>query len=95
MKRTTLTLVIFASLLFGATLGALGGYRHAEQRQGAELLAMLHKDAKSNLQSYERIKQLVETDDRARLLSYLDSVMHTEATVLESTRFSASDSQLQ
>ena len=95
MNRAKIFLMILAVLLFGATLGGLGGYRYAEQQIGAEHLSMLHKAAESNVKSYRRIKQFVETDDRARLLNYLDSIIHTEMAVLESTQLPASDSQSQ
>ena len=92
MNRTKLIVAIAATALLGAALGAVAGYRYAEHRIGIDVLSMLHTDANINLKRFERIKQLAETDDKTRLVSYLDAAMQSEATVIKATQLPASDS---
>jgi formate dehydrogenase maturation protein FdhE len=91
MSRMKLIAAIAATALLGVAFGVVGGYRYAEHRMGIDVLAMLHKDARSNLERFERIKQLAETDDEARLMSYLDSIMQLESTVIKATEHSGSN----
>ena len=86
MSRSAIVSGIVAALLLGAAIGAFAGYRYAENRVGRELISTLHNDAERSVRKYERMRQLVESDDDERLLSYLDSLVHLETTVMKATQ---------
>ncbi|MCW5624537.1 MAG: hypothetical protein KIT73_07475 [Burkholderiales bacterium] len=85
MKRHHTHLAIAAALLMGSTIGALGGYLYARNVADEHALEELHRNAATDLKSYERIRSLVQNQEYEKLTRYLDGLIHIHSTLVRAT----------
>jgi hypothetical protein len=72
-----------AAFAIGVIVGAYGWARHSENQLGLKMLAYLRDDSTRQIESYEKLKELIIAGDRERLVNYVDGQ-------LEMARLSAS-----
>ena len=75
-----------AAFVIGVIVGAYGWARHSENQLGLKLLTYLRDDSIRQIENYEKLKELIVTGERERLLNYVDRQ-------LEMARLSASSAE--
>jgi hypothetical protein len=61
-----------AAFAIGVIVGAYGWARHSENQLGLKLLTYLRDDSIRQIESYEKLKELIVAGERERLVNYVD-----------------------